>query len=104
MTVSTIGSNATPTPNENRTAGTNGASPVSISSASSHRASVSGSSDTVHISSQAIDLQGLEAHISQLPDVDKVRVAELRTQIDNGQYQINPDRIADKILGFEAEF
>ncbi len=104
MTVSTIGSNATPTPNENRTTGTSGASPVSISSARSHRASVSGSSDTVHISSQAIDLQGLEAHISQLPDVDKVRVTELRTQIANGQYQINPDRIADKILGFEAEF
>jgi len=104
MTVSTIGSNATPTPNENRTTGTSGASPVSISSASSQRASVSSSSDTVHISSQAIDLQGLEAHISQLPDVDKVRVTELRTQIANGQYQINPDRIADKILGFEAEF
>ena len=104
MTVSTIGSNATPTPFENRSAGTSSASPVSIGSASSQRASVSGSSDTVHISSQAIDLQGLEAHISQLPDVDKVRVAELRTQIATGQHQINPDRIADKILGFEAEF
>ena len=104
MTVSTIGSNATPTPSENRSAGTSSASPVSIGSASSQRASVSGSSDTVHISSQAIDLQGLEAHISQLPDVDKVWVAELRTQIATGQHQINPDRIADKILGFEAEF
>ncbi|MDP1932914.1 MAG: flagellar biosynthesis anti-sigma factor FlgM [Gammaproteobacteria bacterium] len=103
MTVSTIGSNATPTPSEHRSAGTSGTSPVSINSASANRAAVSGSSDTVHISSQAIDLQGLEAHINQLPDVDKARVAELRTQIANGQYQINYDKVAEKILGLESE-
>ena len=87
MTVSTIGSNATQTPTEQRTSGTGSVT----------------SNDTVHISSQAIDLRGLEAHISQLPDADKSRVTELRNQIANGQYQINFDKVAEKILGLEAE-
>ena len=57
----------------------------------------------MHISSQAVDLRGLEAHISQLPDVDTSRVTELRNQIANGQYQINFSQVAEKILGLEAD-
>lgn len=104
MTVSTIGSNATQTPTEQRSSGTGGVSPVSISQAQAQKpGGKSGGNDTVHISSQAVDLRGLEAHISQLPDVDKGRVTELRNQIASGQYQVNVDRLAGKILGFEAD-
>ena len=104
MTVSTIGTNTTQTPTGQRSKGSTGVEPVAIGSAGAQKGSVSGTSDTVHISSQAIDLQGLEAHINELPEVDAARVADLRAQIANGQYEINPSRIADKILGFEAEF
>lgn len=104
MTVSTIGSNATQTPTEQqRSSGASGVSPVSISQAQAQKSGRSATQDTVHISSQAVDLQGLEAHISQLPDVDKGRVTELRNQIANGQYQVNFERLADKILGFETD-
>lgn len=103
MTVSTIGSNATQTPTEQRSNGTGGVSPVSISQAQTQKSGKPAGQDTVHISSQAVDLQGLEAHISQLPDVDKGRVTELRNQIASGQYQVNFDRLAGKILGFEAD-
>ena len=81
MTVSTIGSNATQTATDKRsngTSGTSGTSPVSISSVATQKSSRSAGGDTVHISSQAIDLRGLEAQIQQLPDVDKARVTELR--------------------------
>ena len=103
MTVSTIGSNATQTPTEQRANGTGSVSPVSISDVGAQKSEQSAGNDTVHISSQAIDLRGLEAHISQLPDADKSRVTELRNQIANGQYQINFDKVAEKILGLEAE-
>lgn len=103
MTVSTIGSNTTQTPTEHRSKSSTGIEPVAIGSASAQKSSVSGSNDTVHISSQAIDLQGLEAHINELPEVDSARVADLRAQIANGQYEINSSQIADRILGFEAE-
>ncbi len=103
MTVSTIGSNATQTPTEQRSSGTGSVSPVSISNAGSQQSAPSASNDTVQISSQAADLRGLEAHISQLPDVDTSRVTELRNQIANGQYQINYSELADKILGFEND-
>lgn len=103
MTVSTIGSNATQTPTEQRSSGTGSVSPVSISHAGSQQSAPSAGNDTVHISSQAVDLRGLEAHISQLPDVDTSRVTELRNQIANGQYQINFSQVADKILGLEAD-
>ena len=103
MTVSTIGSNATQTPTEQRTSGTGSVSPVSISDAGAQKSGKSAGNDTVHISSQAIDLRGLEAHISQLPDVDTSRVTQLRNQIAKGPYQINIDPDAGKILGLEAK-
>lgn len=103
MTVSTIGSNATQTATDKRSSGASGVTPVSIGSVATQKSSRSAGVDTVHISSQAVDLRGLEAQIQQLPDVDKVRVTELRNQIANGQYQFNYDRIAERILGFESE-
>jgi len=103
MTVSTIGNNATQTPTEQRSSGIGSVSPVSISNTEAQKSAQSAGNDTVHISSQAVDLRGLEAHISQLPDVDTSRVTELRNQIANGQYQINFSQVAEKILGLEAD-
>lgn len=103
MTVSTIGNNATQTPTEQRSSGIGSVSPVSISDKEAQKSALSAGNDTVHISSQAVDLRGLEAHISQLPDVDTSRVTELRNQIANGQYQINFSQVAEKILGLEAD-
>lgn len=56
----------------------------------------------MHLSSTAIDLQALEAHISKLPEVDRSRVTEIRNQISSGQYNIDSARVAEKMLGFDA--
>lgn len=60
--------------------------------------------DAVSISTQAVDLQALEASIRQLPEVNGARVVELRDQINAGQYNVDSQRVADKILAFEQKF
>ena len=57
--------------------------------------------DAVSISSRAADLQSLETSIKQLPDTDASRVNALREQINAGEYVVDSQRVADKILAFE---
>lgn len=57
--------------------------------------------DAVSISSRAADLQSLETSIRQLPDVDVSRVNALRDQINAGDYVVDSQQVADKILAFE---
>lgn len=57
--------------------------------------------DEVSISSRAADLQSLERRIQQLPDVDMSRVEQLRERINNGEYQVDARRLADRIADFE---
>ena len=101
MTVNNIGVGSTQTPTDNRSNGTTGSSATSVNPATSQQSG--GGSDTVQISSQAVDLQALESHINQLPDVDSTRVTEIRTLLANDQFEINSAQLAEKILGFEAE-
>ena len=69
---------------------------------SARPATGTGSDDTVHLSSAAVDLLALEAHISQLPDTDRARIGEIRNQIAKGDYRIDAARLAEQILGFES--
>lgn len=64
----------------------------------SAKADAVGSDDQVQLSSQANALQKVEARIQDLPDVDSERVAALRQQIENGEYQVNADNIAQKLI------
>lgn len=57
--------------------------------------------DAVSISTQAADLQALEASIKKLPDTDVSRITELRDKINAGDYVVDSQRVADKILAFE---
>lgn len=103
MTVNNIGIGNTQTPTDNRSNGTTSSSASSVNTAPSQESS-GGSSDTVQISSQAVDLQALESHINQLPDVDAAKVAEISALLANGQFEINPAQIAENIIALvEAE-
>ncbi|OFE11564.1 flagellar biosynthesis anti-sigma factor FlgM [Pseudohongiella acticola] len=57
--------------------------------------------DAVSISSRAADLQSLETSIKQLPDTDVSRVNAIRDQVNAGEYAVNSQRVADKMLAFE---
>jgi len=58
-------------------------------------------SDTVKLTSGAQLLERLEKTLADLPGVDEARVAEVKTAIESGNYEINADAIADAMIRFE---
>jgi len=61
------------------------------------------STSPVRITDQARQLAALEQALSDVPVVNEARVAAIRDAIEQGQYQVNPERIADKLLRTEQE-
>jgi negative regulator of flagellin synthesis FlgM len=57
----------------------------------------------VHITDQARQLAALERAVQDAPVVDEARVAAVRTAIEEGRYEVAPERIADKLLRMEQE-
>ncbi len=58
--------------------------------------------DRISLTDQASQLQALEAQISKLPVVDIQRVRAVQHSIATGGFQIDPARVADKLLRFES--
>jgi flagellar biosynthesis anti-sigma factor FlgM len=54
--------------------------------------------DTVFISDTAKRIQEAQAQLQSIPDVRADKVAELKSQIENGTYEIKPDQIAEKMI------
>lgn len=54
--------------------------------------------DSVSLSAEAQSIGKLEAAISATPDVDSARVESVRHSLQSGQYRIDADAIAEKIL------
>lgn len=61
-----------------------------------------GSSDQVKLSNTAAQLQALEGQIANLPVVDTQKVQEVQRTLATGSFEVQPARVADKILTFEA--
>jgi negative regulator of flagellin synthesis FlgM len=59
--------------------------------------------DSVSITSQAQQLQGAQAKMSSLPEVDQKKVAEIKLAISEGRYTVDPEKLAANIASFEAE-
>lgn len=59
--------------------------------------------DTVSITAKAQDIKKATEAIESAPVVDEKRVAALKAAIDAGQYTIDPDRVAKKILQQEIQ-
>lgn len=55
-------------------------------------------SDTVNLTSSAKLMEQLDKTLAGLPAVDSSRVDEIKTAIENGDYQINSDAIADAMI------
>jgi negative regulator of flagellin synthesis FlgM len=60
-------------------------------------------SSPVQITSQARQLAALEKAVNEVPVVNEARVAAIRSAIEQGQYEVNADRVADKLLRTERE-
>lgn len=57
------------------------------------------SDDTVKITGDAMQLQTLDKSIGSGPAFDNPKVAALRLAINEGRYQVDPQRVASKMLG-----
>jgi len=57
--------------------------------------------DTVSLTNTAKQLHTLEKMVAQLPVVDTQRVEEIKAALDNGSFEIEPSRIAAKLMNFE---
>lgn len=57
----------------------------------------------VRITDQARQLAALERAVQDVPVVNDARVAAVRTAIEEGRYEVVPERIADKLLRMEQE-
>jgi negative regulator of flagellin synthesis FlgM len=62
----------------------------------------SGGNDRVQLSDQAAQLQALEAKVSSLPVVDAQRVQDVQRTLATGSFQVEPAKVADKMLRFES--
>lgn len=67
-------------------------------SASSPASAESNTSDSVSLSAQAQSLGKLEAAIASVADVDAEKVEAVRAALQSGQYRIDVEAIAEKIL------
>ena len=54
--------------------------------------------DTVVISEAAKRVQEARRQLDEIPDVREEKVAQLRSQIQNGTYEIDADKIAGKMI------
>ncbi|MFQ3171202.1 MAG: negative regulator of flagellin synthesis FlgM [Oleispira sp.] len=66
-------------------------------------ASTAGSGDQVKLSSSSLNIQQVEAQVSKMPDVDDKTIDRIRTAIDSGEYKIDYQQLAGKMLDFEGK-
>ena len=58
--------------------------------------------DKVSLTDMAARLKSLENKLAEQPNVDQSRVDRVKDALARGEYQVNPDRVADKMMDFEA--
>lgn len=66
-------------------------------------ANTAGPSSPVRITDQARQLAALEQAVQGMPVINEAKVAEIRLAIEEGRYEVAPERIAEKLLRMDQE-
>ncbi|MBL4584380.1 MAG: flagellar biosynthesis anti-sigma factor FlgM [Pseudomonadales bacterium] len=91
-----IGTRPTARANANKSA-----SPEAVAPEKAASSGAAASGEQVAISSGAQRIQSLEAQIQQLPEVDAARVEAIKQSIADGEYKVDAQSTADKMIAFE---
>jgi negative regulator of flagellin synthesis FlgM len=75
--------------------------PVNAAGSESSPAAAEG--DSVTITQSARALATLSQAVKNSPEVDNGRVAAVQQQIESGQYTVNPERIASRLVQLEQD-
>jgi negative regulator of flagellin synthesis FlgM len=59
--------------------------------------------DAVQLTDTAAHLKRIEAHLANVPDVDRARVEAIRQRIEAGAYAVDAARVAQKLLRLEQD-
>lgn len=62
----------------------------------------SATSDTVSLSENAVQLGKLESSVVSMPVSDTQRIEQVKQAIMDGSYTIDPAKVAEKLMQFEA--
>lgn len=66
-------------------------------------ASAGAAGNSVRITDQARQLATLEQAVQGMPIVNETRVAEIRDAIEQGRYEVVPERIADRLMRMDRD-
>ncbi len=76
---------------------------TAVSSSTSGSSSALGNSDSVQITPHARLLTSLSQAVQNAPEVDAARVSRLQQAIGAGQYQVDPEQTATRLLRLEQD-
>ena len=71
--------------------------------ASSSSQSSSSPGETVNLTRSALLMSRLEQVVQSLPPTDAARVRAIKDAIESGTYEVDAEKVADKMLRFERE-
>lgn len=57
----------------------------------------------VHLTGAARGLAAIEQSLRALPAVDELRVSAVKQRLQDGSYEVDPQRVADRLLRMEAD-
>ncbi len=77
---------------------------VKDTSVESSSSGADGSDDSVEITGKASQIQSLVQQMMAAPAVDRSRVDPVKEKIDEGRYEIETERVANKMLDFEVSY
>lgn len=59
--------------------------------------------DTLELSDTALAMKAADAKLANTPDVDSDRVAAIKAAIEEGSYQPDYQRVAERLVSFESQ-